>query len=132
MLNGSLNLDPIKGEKIKLNLAGAMRDELKLGLNLSGPVRAQLDAAAQPVAGLPLSLKLTSPQLRWPLTGPVQYQADNLDYQFGGKATDYVMSLRTAVKGEAVPPPLRWTVKATCSSSVWINCVWRRCRATLT
>ncbi|MGK3127060.1 translocation/assembly module TamB domain-containing protein [Candidatus Pantoea formicae] len=104
-LSGSLNLDPIKGEKIKMNLSGAMREELKLGLNLSGPVRAQLDAAAQPaVAGLPLSLKLTSPELRWPLTGPVQYQADNLDYQFKGKATDYVMSLRTAVKGEGVPP----------------------------
>jgi translocation and assembly module TamB len=104
-LNGAVNLDPIKGEKIKMNLSGALRDELKLALNLSGPVQAQLDAAAQPaVAGLPLSLKLASPQLRWPLTGPVQYQADNLDYQFRGKATDYVMSLRTAVKGEGVPP----------------------------
>ena len=104
-LNGSLNIDPIKGEKIKMNLSGAMREELKLGLNLSGPVRAQLDAAAQPaVAGLPLSLTLTSPQLRWPLTGAVQYQADNLDYQFKGKATDYVRSLRTAVKGEGMPP----------------------------
>lgn len=104
-LNGAVNLDPIKGEKIKLNLSGALRDELKLALNLSGPVQAQLDAAAQPaVAGLPLSLKLTSPQLRWPLAGPVQYQADKLDYQFKGKATDYVMSLRTAVKGEGVPP----------------------------
>lgn len=104
-LNGTANVDPLKGENIVLKLNGAMRDELALALNLSGPVRAQLDATTQPaVAGLPLSLKLTSPQLRWPLTGPVQYQADNLDYQFKGKATDYVMSLRTAVKGEAVPP----------------------------
>ena len=104
-LNGALNIDPVKGEKVKLTLGGAMRDELQLGLNLSGPVRAQLAATAQPaVAELPLSLTLTSPQLRWPLTGPVQYQADNFDYQFKGKATDYVMSLRTAVKGEAIPP----------------------------
>ncbi|QDY43142.1 autotransporter assembly complex protein TamB [Candidatus Pantoea soli] len=105
VLNGTLNVEPIKGEKIKLNLSGAMRDTLKLDLNLSGPVRARLAAAAQPaVAGLPLSLALTSPQLRWPLAGPVQYQADDLDYQFKGKATDYVMTLRTAVKGESVPP----------------------------
>ncbi len=104
-LNGALNIDPVKGEKVKLTLGGEMRDELQLGLNLSGPVRAQLAATAQPaVAELPLSLTLTSPQLRWPLTGPVQYQADNFDYQFKGKATDYVMSLRTAVKGEAIPP----------------------------
>ncbi|WP_312239491.1 translocation/assembly module TamB domain-containing protein [Pantoea sp.] len=104
-LNGSLNVDPIRGEKIKMNLNGAMRQELKLALNLSGPVQAQLDAAAQPaVAGLPLSMTLASPQLRWPLTGPVAYQADNLDFRFNGKATDYAMSLRTAVKGESVPP----------------------------
>lgn len=104
-LNGALNLDPIKGEKIKLNLSGAMRDEMKLALNLSGPVQAQLDAAAQPaVTGLPLELRLTSPQLRWPLTGPVAYQADKLDFHLSGKATDYGMSLRTSVKGESVPP----------------------------
>ncbi|WP_033784106.1 translocation/assembly module TamB domain-containing protein [Pantoea sp. 9140] len=104
-LNGTVNTDPIKGEKLALKLNGAMRDELKLGLNLSGPVKAQLDATTQlAVAGLPLSLQLTSPQLRWPLTGPVQYQADNLDYQFKGKATDYVMSMQTAVKGQSVPP----------------------------
>ena len=104
-LNGTANVEPLKGEKIKLDLNGAMRDELKLGLNLSGPVRAQLDAATQlAVAGLPLSLRLTSPQLRWPLTGAAQYQADDLDYQFKGKATDYAMSMRTAVKGESVPP----------------------------
>ncbi len=103
-LNGTVNTDPIKGEKLALKLNGAMRDELKLGLNLSGPVNAQLDGTTQlAVAGLPLSLQLTSPQLRWPLTGPIQYQADNLDYQFKGKATDYVMSLQTAVKGESVP-----------------------------
>ncbi|OAE06230.1 translocation/assembly module TamB domain-containing protein [Pantoea sp. OXWO6B1] len=104
-LNGEVNVNPVKGEKLSLTLKGAMRDELKLALNLSGPVRAQLDASAQPaVAGLPLALNLTSPQLRWPLTGAIQYQADNLNYQFKGKATDYVMSLRTSVKGESVPP----------------------------
>lgn len=104
-LNGDVNVDPVKGEKLNLTVKGAMRDELKLALTLSGPVRAQLDASAQPaVIGLPLALNLTSPQLRWPLTGPVQYQADDLHYQFNGKATDYVMSLRTSVKGESVPP----------------------------
>lgn len=103
-LNGELNFDPIKGEKFIINLGGAMRDKLKLGLNLSGPVRAQFDAVMQPsVAGLPLSLNLVSQSLRWPLNGPIRYQADNLDYHFEGKATNYVMSLRTMMKGEMMP-----------------------------
>ncbi len=104
-LNGALNIEPLKGEKIKLTLGGAMREQLKLALNLSGPLQAQLDASTELAqAGLPLAMTLTSPQLRWPLTGPVQYQADNLNFSFTGKATDYLMSLRTAVKGEAIPP----------------------------
>ena len=104
-LNGALNIEPLKGEKIKLTLGGAMREQLKLALNLSGPLQAQLDASTELAqAGLPLAMTLTSPQLRWPLTGPVQYQADNLNFRFTGKATDYLMSLRTAVKGEAIPP----------------------------
>ncbi|MBP2169532.1 translocation and assembly module TamB [Erwinia toletana] len=104
-VNSTLNIDPLKGEKIKLNLGGGMRDQLKLALNLSGPVQAQFDAQTElATAGLPLEMTLSSPQLRWPLTGPVQYQADDFNFKFSGKATDYVMSLRTAVKGEAVPP----------------------------
>lgn len=104
-LNGTANVDPLKGEKIKLDLNGSLRDRVNMALNLSGPVRTQLDASAQPaVAGLPLSLHLSSPQLRWPLTGAVQYQADNLDYRLSGKATDYAMALRAAIKGESIPP----------------------------
>lgn len=104
-LNGTLNVEPLKGEKIKMTLGGAMRQQLKLGVNLSGPLDAQLSGQTElATVGLPLQLKLTSPQLRWPLSGAVQYQADNLDFSFSGKATDYVMSLRTALKGEAIPP----------------------------
>lgn len=104
-LNGALNVDPLKGEKIKMTLGGAMRQQLQLGLNLSGPVNVQLDGQTElATVGLPLQLRLTSPQLRWPLSGAAQYQADNLDFSFNGKATDYVMSLRAALKGNTIPP----------------------------
>jgi len=104
-LNGALNVEPLKGEKIKMTLGGAMREQLQLALNLSGPLNAQLNGQTElATVGLPLQLKLTSPQLRWPLSGAVQYQADNLDFSFSGKATDYVMSLRAALKGESIPP----------------------------
>lgn len=104
-LNSALNIDPLKGEKIKMTLAGGLRDKLNLALNLSGPVRAQLDAQTQLAeVGLPLAMTLQSPQLRWPLTGQTQYQADNLNFSFKGKATDYVTSFRAAVQGEGIPP----------------------------
>ncbi|MBC3944682.1 translocation/assembly module TamB [Erwinia persicina] len=104
-LYSQLNVDPIKGEKIKMTLGGGLRDTLTLGLNLSGPVRAQFDAETKLAeAGLPLSMTLQSPQLRWPLDGKAQYQADNINFTFKGQATDYVMSLRAALKGQDIPP----------------------------
>ncbi len=104
-LNGTLNVEPLKGEKIKIKLGGALREQLELGVNLSGPadvnVRAQTRLAE---AGLPLNLEVTSPRLAWPLTGAAQYQMDDLKLKMTGKMTDYALSMRTAVKGEGVPP----------------------------
>ncbi len=57
--NSALNIEPLKGEKVKLNIGGGLRDELKVALNLSGPVGAQLDAQTQLAeAGLPLTLEV--------------------------------------------------------------------------
>ena len=104
-LNSALNVDPIKGEKIKMTVEGGLREQLNLALNLSGPVQVQMDATTRLAeVGLPLSMTVRSPQLRWPLTGETQYQADNVDFSFKGKATDYVMSLKTALKGQGIPP----------------------------
>lgn len=104
-LNSALNIDPLKGEKIKMTLGGELRETLNLALNLSGPVRAQLDADTRLAeAGLPLNMTLQSPQLRWPLEGATQYEADNFNFSFKGKATDYVMSLKAALQGQGVPP----------------------------
>lgn len=104
-LNSTLNVEPLKGEKVKLKLGGALRDQLEVGVNLSGPLDAVLRAQtrlAEP--GLPLNLDLTSEQLYWPLTGPKQYQADDVKLKFTGKMTDYTLSFRTAVRGEQLPP----------------------------
>ena len=49
-------------------------------------------------------MNVKSPQLRWPLTGEIQYQADNLNFSFKGKVTDYAMSLKAALKGQGIPP----------------------------
>ena len=104
-LNSTLNLDPVKGEQVKMTLDGDLRQTLKLALNLSGPVQAQLDADTRLAeAGLPLNIALQSPKLRWPLEGNAQYAVDNFNFAFKGKATDYVMSLKAALQGEGVPP----------------------------
>lgn len=104
-LNSTLNIDPLKGEKIKLKLGGDVRKQLALGVNLSGPVDMSLRAQTQLAeAGLPLNLEVNSKQLYWPFTGEKQFQADDLKLKLSGKMTDYTLSFATAVKGQGVPP----------------------------
>ncbi|CAH6660307.1 autotransporter assembly complex protein TamB [Pseudocitrobacter vendiensis] len=104
-LNSTLNIEPLKGEKIKLKLGGDVRKQLELGVNLSGPVDMSLRAQTQLAeAGLPLNLDVTSKQLYWPFTGEKQFQADDLKLKLSGKMTDYTLSFATAVKGQGVPP----------------------------
>ncbi|CAI0846654.1 translocation/assembly module TamB domain-containing protein [Serratia quinivorans] len=103
--NSTLNIDPLKGEKVKLNIGGGLREELKVALNLSGPVGAQLDLQTQLAeAGLPLALTLQSKQLKWPLSGESQYQINDFRLRFNGKATDYALSTRANIKGKDLPP----------------------------
>lgn len=105
VVNSTLNVEPLKGEKVKLTVGGALREQLKVALNLSGPVSAQLDAETSLAqAGLPLALTLQSKQLRWPLAGDPTYQIDNLRMRLNGQATDYALSLRSDVKGIDLPP----------------------------
>ncbi|WP_241630859.1 hypothetical protein, partial [Rosenbergiella nectarea] len=71
----------------------------------SGPVKAQLDAMAQPATiGLPFSLAVNSPRIRWPLTGPAEIQVDNLNLNTSGKASDYQIHLASDVTGTSIPP----------------------------
>ncbi|RPH25586.1 translocation/assembly module TamB [Buttiauxella warmboldiae] len=104
-LNTTLNIDPMKGEKVKIKIGGELREVLKVGINLAGPVDMAMTAHAQLAeAGLPLNLEVVSKQLYWPFSGKKEYQADNLKLKFSGKMTDYALSLRTDVKGEQIPP----------------------------
>jgi translocation and assembly module TamB len=104
-LNTTLNIDPIKGEKVKMKIGGELRDVLKVGMNLSGPVDLELTAQTQLAqAGLPLNLEVVSKQLYWPFTGKKEVQADDLKLKFSGKMTDYKLSFRSAVKGDQIPP----------------------------
>ncbi|KFK92576.1 MULTISPECIES: translocation/assembly module TamB domain-containing protein [unclassified Serratia (in: enterobacteria)] len=104
-VNSALNIEPLKGEKVKLNISGALREELKLVLNLSGPVSAQLDAQTQLAqAGLPLAMTLQSQRLKWPLTGEAQYQVNDLRLRLNGSAADYALSTRANFQGQDLPP----------------------------
>ena len=104
-LNSTLNMDPLKGEKVKLKVGGEVRKQLEVGVNLSGPVDVSLRAQAQLAeAGLPFNVEINSKQLYWPFTGEKQFQADDLKLKLGGKVTDYTLSFRTAVKGQGMPP----------------------------
>ena len=104
-LDSTLNIEPLKGEKVTLKVGGAVRKQLAVDVALSGPVAMGLRAQAQLAeTGLPFDLEVNSQQLYWPLTGEKQYQADNLALKLGGKATDYTLAFNTAVKGQGIPP----------------------------
>jgi translocation and assembly module TamB len=92
-LNGTLNIDPLKGEKVQLKVGGEVRKTLEVGVDLSRPVAATLRADAQLAeAGLPLNMELKSKQLYWPFTGEKQFQADDVQLKFSGKMTDYTLA----------------------------------------
>lgn len=104
-INSAVNIDPLKGEKIKLTVGGELRNQLNLAVNLSGPVRAQLAAQTQLAqVGLPLDLRVQSAALQWPLSGTPQYQIKGFDLQLNGKASDYVLALHSDFSGDGLPP----------------------------
>lgn len=103
-VNTQLNVDPLKGEKVKLEVNGSLREQLKASLNFSGPVKAQLNAAANvSEAGLPLALTLSAPAAQWPLTGDPQYRLRDLSVEVGGKALDYTLAIGGSFSGVDLP-----------------------------
>ncbi|PVZ89071.1 translocation and assembly module TamB [Serratia sp. S1B] len=103
-VNSTVNIEPLKGEKLKLNISGGLREELNVALNLSGPVSAQLDMQTRLAeVGLPLMLTLQSKQLQWPLTGEMQYQVNDLRLRASGKVADYALSVRANIHGQDLP-----------------------------
>ncbi|MFT8212225.1 MAG: autotransporter assembly complex protein TamB [Symbiopectobacterium sp.] len=105
ILNGVVNTEPLKGEKIKLTVDGSLHDWLNTTLNLSGPQRALLTLKAQLAQPeLPLVLTMQSEHLAWPLTGDAEYQVNNLALSLTGKATDYALKINGDIRGSAVPP----------------------------
>ncbi len=104
-VNSQLNVDPVKGERIKLRISGGLRDRLDAALNFSGPVKAQINAGMRLAdSGLPLEVSLTSPGGQWPLTGESRYRLRDLSLKIDGKAVDYTLALHGAVSGEGLPP----------------------------
>ncbi|OAT49379.1 YtfN family protein [Proteus hauseri ATCC 700826] len=108
-INGAIRdvagLEDFKDQKITLSLQGAILDELKLALSLTGVVTATLDAQAELAKPhLPLKLTLESEKVRWPLTGDVQYQLDGTRLRLNGQTDNYDLSLRSDIQGQDIPP----------------------------
>lgn len=98
-------LEDFKDQQVALSLRGALLDELALNLSLTGAVTATLDAQAQLAkAHLPLKLTLESKNVRWPLTGDVQYQLNDTRLRLNGQTNNYDLSLRSDIQGQEIPP----------------------------
>ena len=102
---GESRLEDLSGQKIDLSLKGGLLDELKLALNLNGPINAKLDAQTDlSQADLPILLTLESQKLTWPLVGDAQYQLDGTRLRLNGHPSAYDLSLRSAITGQDLPP----------------------------
>lgn len=98
-------LEDFKDQKATLSLQGALLEELKLALSLTGTVTATLDAQAELAKPhLPLKLTLESQKVRWPLTGDVQYQLNGTRLRLNGQTDNYDLSLRSDIEGQEIPP----------------------------
>ncbi len=105
MLREMAGLEEFKDQQATLSLQGAILDELKLALSLTGTVTASLDAQAELAkAHLPLKLTLESQKVRWPLTGDVQYQLNDTRLRLNGQTDNYDLSLRSNIEGQEIPP----------------------------
>lgn len=104
-ITGESRLDDLNGQKIDLSLRGGLLEELKLALNLSGPINATLNAETDlGQADLPILLTLESQKLTWPLVGDAQYQLDGTRLRLNGRPSAYDLSLRSAITGQEIPP----------------------------
>ncbi|KMW71476.1 translocation and assembly module TamB [Photorhabdus luminescens subsp. luminescens] len=107
VIKGELNRQEIQGQKVDVKLNGALLEQLSLGLNLSGPVSAKLDAQTELAkTGLPVRMTFESQQLSWPLTGEPEYQLDGVKMRLNGQASGYDLSLRSSIKGNEIPSAL--------------------------
>ncbi|MCW7761864.1 autotransporter assembly complex protein TamB [Photorhabdus luminescens] len=107
VIKGELNRQEIQGQKVDVKLNGALLEQLSLGLNLSGPVSAKLDAQTELAkTGLPVLMTFESQQLSWPLTGEPEYQLDGVKMRLNGQASGYDLSLRSGINGNEIPPAL--------------------------
>lgn len=104
VLNSDLNIDPLKGERLKITARGNLRDVLTVNANLSGPLKATLAIETELAkAGLPLKVALDSPALQWPLTKQPDYQIKALRLRLDGSARNYVLSMRSDISGRDIP-----------------------------
>lgn len=102
---GESRLEDLSGQKLDLSLKGGLLEELKLALNLNGPVNAKLDAQTDlSQADFPIELTLESQKLTWPLVGESQYKLDGTRLRLNGRPSSYDLSLRSAITGQDLPP----------------------------
>nr|WP_314264141.1 translocation/assembly module TamB domain-containing protein [uncultured Moellerella sp.] len=104
-VQGISRLEDLNGQKLDLSLKGGLLDQLKLMLNLTGPVNASLNAETDlSQADLPILLTLESAKLAWPLVGEAQYQLDGTRLRLNGRPSAYDLSLKSAITGQDLPP----------------------------
>lgn len=92
------------GQRLRVVLDGDLSN-LKLNAYASEQVNAELSVWLNLLdKTLPLEASLSAAQLRWPLTGQPQFQANQLKIAASGNLEQLHFSSRLAVQGQQIPP----------------------------
>ncbi|WP_395479680.1 translocation/assembly module TamB domain-containing protein [Candidatus Curculioniphilus buchneri] len=98
VMNITLNIDPIRGENVKLIIGGSLCDELYTHLDLSGSINVCMNMKTYLTqVNPPLTLSCNSRMLKWPLNSLSQYQAKNIVLRLDGTPQDYRLILTTTI-----------------------------------
>ncbi|WP_157736174.1 translocation/assembly module TamB domain-containing protein [Granulosicoccus antarcticus] len=88
---------------VTAKLSNTLR-ELQIDTHVAGTVNASLSGSVMPLEkNLPATLRLSSPQLGWPIISHQQAKAEKLVADIDGTLDDYKLKITTRLTGEQVP-----------------------------
>lgn len=104
VINSILNLDTIKGEKIKINIAGFLREELSTSIKLDGPITAKLDMKTSMSHTIPrIMLSINIPEEQWFLNKKPVNRVHDITLNINGTTSECLITMKSVLSNRHIP-----------------------------